>query len=119
MIECEQGWFLPYVQFLIQHEPTTILLGSSSPKLHQRPPSDFASANLVSKTAGAIYLCSYWYMPKNLATRISYFYCASALSGAFSGLLAAGIAKMDGTGGYSGWRWIFIRINAPTPLSYP
>ncbi|KAG6362503.1 hypothetical protein INS49_010735 [Diaporthe citri] len=57
---------------------------------------------------GAIYLCSYWYMPKNLATRISYFYCASALSGAFSGLLAAGIAKMDGTGGYSGWRWIFI-----------
>lgn len=47
-------------------------------------------------------------MPKNLATRISYFYCASALSGAFSGLLAAGIAKMDGTGGYSGWRWIFI-----------
>lgn len=62
----------------------------------------------MSKTAGAIYLCSYWYMPKNLATRISYFYCASALSGAFSGLLAAGIAKMDGTGGYSGWRWIFI-----------
>lgn len=49
-------------------------------------------------------------MPKNLATRISYFYCASALSGAFSGLLAAGIAKMDGTGGYSGWRWIFIRM---------
>jgi MFS family permease len=32
----------------------------------------------------------------------------SALSGAFSGLLAAGIAQMDGTGGYEGWRWIFI-----------
>lgn len=57
---------------------------------------------------GAIYLCSYWYMPKDLATRISYFYCASALSGAFSGLLAAGIAEMDGVGGYEGWRWIFI-----------
>ena len=56
----------------------------------------------------AIYLCSYWYMPKDLATRISYFYCASALSGAFSGLLAAGIAQMDGAGGYEGWRWIFI-----------
>ncbi|THZ76163.1 MFS general substrate transporter [Aureobasidium pullulans] len=39
----------------------------------------------------AIYLCSYY-----------------ALSGAFSGLLAAGIAQMDGTGGYEGWRWIFI-----------
>lgn len=47
-------------------------------------------------------------MPKNLATRISYFYCMSALSGAFSGLLAAGIAQMNGTGGYEGWRWIFI-----------
>ena len=57
---------------------------------------------------GAIYLCSYWYMPKDLALRISYFYCASALSGAFSGLLAAAIAEMDGVGGYHGWRWIFI-----------
>ncbi|ORY58135.1 major facilitator superfamily domain-containing protein [Pseudomassariella vexata] len=57
---------------------------------------------------GAIYLCSYWYMPKDLATRISYFYCASALSGAFSGLLAAAIAQMDGVGGLEGWRWIFL-----------
>ncbi|KAJ5958135.1 uncharacterized protein N7479_005285 [Penicillium vulpinum] len=57
---------------------------------------------------GAIYLCSYWYMPRELALRISYFYCASALSGAFSGLLAAAIAKMDGIGGLEGWRWIFI-----------
>ena len=57
---------------------------------------------------GAIYLCSYWYMPRELALRISYFYCASALSGAFSGLLAAAIAKMDGIAGLEGWRWIFI-----------
>lgn len=47
-------------------------------------------------------------MPKDLALRISYFYCASALSGAFSGLLAAAIAQMDGAGGLEGWRWIFI-----------
>lgn len=47
-------------------------------------------------------------MPKDLASRISFFYCFSALSGAFSGLLAAGIAQMDGVGGYEGWRWIFI-----------
>lgn len=32
----------------------------------------------------------------------------SAMSGAFSGLLAAAIAQMDGVGGYEGWRWIFI-----------
>lgn len=47
-------------------------------------------------------------MPRDLSTRLAFFYCASALSGAFSGLLAAGIAQMDGVGGYEGWRWIFI-----------
>lgn len=57
---------------------------------------------------GAIYLCTFWYMPRALASRISWFYCMSALSGAFSGLLAAAIAKMDGVGGYEGWRWIFL-----------
>jgi MFS family permease len=36
------------------------------------------------------------------------FYLSSALSGAFSGLLAAGIAQMRGLGGYEGWRWIFL-----------
>ncbi|KAJ5371061.1 uncharacterized protein N7496_007153 [Penicillium cataractarum] len=57
---------------------------------------------------GAVYLCSLWYMPKDLGTRVATFYCASALSGAFSGLLAAGIGKMDGVGDYEGWRWIFL-----------
>ncbi|UZP39042.1 hypothetical protein NXS19_006858 [Fusarium pseudograminearum] len=65
---------------------------------------------------GAIYLCSYWYMPKDLSTRISYFYCASALSGAFSGLLAAGIAEMDGVAGLEGWRWIFLLEGMVTVL---
>lgn len=36
------------------------------------------------------------------------FYGAAAISGAFSGLLAAAIAKMDGVGNYEAWRWIFI-----------
>lgn len=36
------------------------------------------------------------------------FYGAAAISGAFSGLLAAAIAKMDGLGNYEAWRWIFI-----------
>lgn len=34
------------------------------------------------------------------------FYLPSAASGAFSGLLAAGIAQMSGVGGYEGWRWM-------------
>ncbi|KAL1845657.1 hypothetical protein Plec18170_009644 [Paecilomyces lecythidis] len=33
---------------------------------------------------------------------------ASALSGAFGGLLAYAILYMDGTAGYPGWRWLYI-----------
>ena len=33
---------------------------------------------------------------------------ASALSGAFGGLIAFAILYMDGTAGYPGWRWLYI-----------
>ncbi|KAJ4413504.1 hypothetical protein N0V82_008491 [Gnomoniopsis sp. IMI 355080] len=56
----------------------------------------------------AMYLCSFWYMPRDFSSRMACFYWASAVSAAFSGLLAAGITQMDGLGGYQGWRWIFI-----------
>lgn len=36
------------------------------------------------------------------------FYVAASLSGAFSGLLAYGIQKLDGTAKLSGWQWIFL-----------
>jgi hypothetical protein len=32
------------------------------------------------------------------------------LSGTFSGLLAAAIENMDGSGGRPGWAWIFIPV---------
>lgn len=57
---------------------------------------------------GAILICSSWYAPNEVGTRIALFYTASALAGAFSGLLAFAITNMDGLGGLEGWRWIFI-----------
>ena len=57
---------------------------------------------------GAVYLITRWYAQGEVQTRIALFYCASALSGAFSGLLAFAIAKMDGVGGRPGWAWIFL-----------
>lgn len=48
--------------------------------------------------------------------RMSLLYCSAAMSGAFSGLLAAAIAKMTGLGGYNGWRWIFILEGVLTVL---
>lgn len=69
-------------------------------------PFDFTaySTDLFTRRAGffpgAIYLIGQWYPPSRTQFRISLFYCASAASGAFSGLLAAAIAKMDGIGTY-------------------
>jgi hypothetical protein len=57
---------------------------------------------------GAVYIISSWYLPDKMQSRIALFYSASALAGAISGLLVFGIAKMDGVGGYEGWRWIFL-----------
>jgi MFS family permease len=36
------------------------------------------------------------------------FFSAATAAGAFGGLLARGIAEMDGLGGLDGWAWIFI-----------
>ena len=36
------------------------------------------------------------------------FYAAASVSGAFSGLLAFAIEKMDGVSGLAGWKWMFI-----------
>ncbi|OBT83896.1 hypothetical protein VE02_08387 [Pseudogymnoascus sp. 03VT05] len=57
---------------------------------------------------GAMHIISQWYPPAKVQLRMSAMYASSALSGAFSGLLAYAIAKMNGVGGYEGWRWIFI-----------
>ncbi|EEU43615.1 uncharacterized protein NECHADRAFT_94941 [Fusarium vanettenii 77-13-4] len=65
---------------------------------------------------GSILIISKWYLPNETQTRIAVFYTASALAGAFSGMLAAGIAQMDGIGGLEGWRWIFLLEGIVTVL---
>jgi MFS family permease len=39
---------------------------------------------------------------------MSIFFSAASMAGAFSGILAYAITKMDGIAGLEGWRWIFI-----------
>ncbi|KAK8006106.1 tartrate transporter [Apiospora marii] len=57
---------------------------------------------------GSTYLISMYYKRYELQWRMSLFFCSAILAGAFSGLLAFGIANMAGIGGYGAWRWIFI-----------
>ncbi|KAF5359888.1 hypothetical protein D9756_002947 [Leucocoprinus leucothites] len=54
-------------------------------------------------------------MIKSVSTHsISVAHHQVSMSGAFGGLLAAAILKMDGVGGIAGWRWIFILEGAVT-----
>jgi sugar phosphate permease len=59
---------------------------------------------------GAVLIISKWYVKNETQTRIALFYTASALAGAFSGVLAFGIAKMDGVGGQEGLATVLAGI---------
>lgn len=48
-----------------------------------------------------------FYRRHQLLYRIGLFYCAAPLSGAFGGLLATGLSKIQ-VKGYQGWAWIFF-----------
>jgi MFS family permease len=54
-----------------------------------------------------LYLSMY-YKPLEQARRVSYLFVASALSGAFGGLLAYGLTNLHGVKGLAGWRWLFL-----------
>lgn len=49
-----------------------------------------------------------WYKRSEAQKRYSLFFSSTSLAGAFGGLLASAIGKLDNVQGYSGWRWIFI-----------
>ncbi|KAF2265117.1 MFS general substrate transporter [Lojkania enalia] len=57
---------------------------------------------------GVAYYITMWYCRHEAQFRQALFFSAASVAGAFSGLLAFGIAKMDGVGNLEGWRWIFI-----------
>jgi len=57
---------------------------------------------------GISYYLSRWYRKSELAFRLSLYLVASPLAGAFGGLLASGILKLDGVGSIRTWRMIFL-----------
>lgn len=59
---------------------------------------------------------SFFYTRRELQLRIALFFSAASLSGAFSGLLAYGIIRLDGKGNRPGWAWIFIPRSTPTGI---
>ena len=58
---------------------------------------------------GCLFFLSSWYTRKELGFRTAVLYSGSLLSGAFSGLISAGITSgLDGSKGLRAWRWLFI-----------
>jgi MFS family permease len=66
---------------------------------------------------GIILYLSTIYKRHELQLRVGIFYASASLSGAFGGLLATAILKMDGVGNLAGWRWIFILEGIATVIS--
>ncbi|KAH9884591.1 MFS general substrate transporter [Xylariomycetidae sp. FL2044] len=121
-------FFVPYVFFEI---PSNILLKKLSPRIWL--PGCMMAFGIVTVCQGLVqnysgllatrfflglfetgmfpgcfYLIGMWYKRSEAQKRYSLFFASTSLAGAFGGLLASAIAKMDGVGGYHGWRWIFI-----------
>ena len=57
---------------------------------------------------GFVLYLSEFYRRDEIHRRIALLYGGASIAGAFSGLLAAAIEKMNGIGGLAGWRWIFL-----------
>ncbi|EME85510.1 uncharacterized protein MYCFIDRAFT_88541 [Pseudocercospora fijiensis CIRAD86] len=64
---------------------------------------------------GCLFFLSCWYTRKELAFRSAVLYSGSLISGAFAGLIAAGITDgMDRKLGLPAWKWLFIIEGAVT-----
>ncbi|KAG9252848.1 major facilitator superfamily domain-containing protein [Emericellopsis atlantica] len=57
---------------------------------------------------GVVFYFSMWYRRRERQFRISLFFSATSLAGAFGGILAWGIGHMRGIEWENGWRWVFI-----------
>ncbi|KIJ18601.1 hypothetical protein PAXINDRAFT_167190 [Paxillus involutus ATCC 200175] len=65
---------------------------------------------------GVTYYISLWYPRAERSMRIAIFFSAATVAGAFGGVLAYFIEKMDGIGGLHGWQWIFCLEGLVTML---
>lgn len=66
---------------------------------------------------GVAYYLTMWYCRREMQARQALFFSAASVAGAFSGLLAFAISKMDGVAGLEGWRWIFILEGVATVVA--
>lgn len=57
---------------------------------------------------GVTFYLSLWYKRSEQSKRVAIFFSAATIAGAFGGLLAYAIEKLEGRAGLRGWQWIFL-----------
>ncbi|KAJ7217701.1 major facilitator superfamily domain-containing protein [Mycena pura] len=67
---------------------------------------------------GITFYLSLWYRRRDVASRVAIFFSAATVAGAFGGILAFAIEKMEGIGGLHGWQWIFCLEGLAAGASY-
>lgn len=68
---------------------------------------------------GVLLYLGMFYNKRHISVRTALFYGTSAIAGALGGLVAYAIGELDGTAGWSGWRWIILINGIPTILTAP
>ncbi|KAI5247101.1 putative MFS transporter [Aureobasidium subglaciale] len=62
---------------------------------------------------------AFWYRTDERSIRVAFILASATLAGAFGGAIAYGVGHMNGTGGLSAFRWLFILEGLPSLLSAP
>jgi MFS family permease len=65
-------------------------------------------------TPGLVFFLTFWYRACERSLRIALFFASTSLAGAIGGLIAYAIGHMNGIGGLSAWRWLFILEGIPS-----
>ncbi|KAI1821581.1 putative MFS transporter [Xylaria intraflava] len=66
---------------------------------------------------GLVYYLTFWYKKDERSIRVAFILASATLAGAFGGAIGFGIGHMNGAGGLSAWRWLFIIEGIPSLLS--
>ena len=62
---------------------------------------------------GVILYLTYWFPEKYLARTVAFFMTATPLAGVIGGPVSGALLDMHGSGGLSGWQWLFLLEGLP------
>ncbi|KAI8383984.1 major facilitator superfamily domain-containing protein [Blakeslea trispora] len=65
---------------------------------------------------GVVYFLTLFYKKNEMATRIALFWGSTVAAHAYAGVLAYGILQLRGSGGLTGWQWLFLIEGIPTVI---